>query len=355
MSQVVMVVSGFPRISETFALNELLALEARGALAAVFATKPGDPGPTQPDCARLSGRVDVLPDGNVECQAAALVHRLGGRKVSAIHGYFAHEPAEVARRAAETLGVPYGFSVHARDARKVAPEALAERARAAACVVACNTDVARELDRSGATVHLMPHGVDTVRFRPGPFPPEPVRLLAVGRLVEKKGFHVLVDAAARLRFPFHLRIVGDGPECDRLSEAVAAAGLGDRVTLAGARTHVELPGEYAASHVVVTPSMEDRTGDRDGLPNVILEAMACGRPVVASHVGAIASAVAPGETGVLVPPGDVVALASALEELAARPALREALGRNARAKIGRDYDGEQCAGRLHDLFEVVYA
>src|SRR2546426_4984108 len=113
--QIVVVTSGFPRRSETFVMNELLALEARGALAVIFATKPGETGRLHPGCARLLARVEVLPAGNPDAQAARLVARLGGRPVAAVHGYFAHRPAAVAARAAQRLGVPYGFSAHARD------------------------------------------------------------------------------------------------------------------------------------------------------------------------------------------------------------------------------------------------
>jgi glycosyltransferase involved in cell wall biosynthesis len=353
---VAMIVSGFPRRSETFALNELLALEERGALAGVFATKPGEGGVPQPGCERLLGRVQILPQGSPAEQAAAVAESLAGMQVGGVHGYFAHAPAEVAARAAARLGVPYGFSVHARDARKVAPDELALRAREAACVIACNADVAETLRRTGAPVQLIPHGVDLKRFRPRLVPPsEPLRLLAVGRLVEKKGFHYLVAAAARLRFPFSLRIVGEGPEREMLSALIAAHGLGERVTLCGAKTHEELPGEYAEAHAVVAPSIRDRTGDRDGLPNVVLEAMASGRPVLASRIGAIESAVKHRETGILVPPGDVAALAFALELLAREPALREELGRNARARVERDYEVGRCTERLCRLLEKVYA
>jgi len=240
--QIVIVTSGFPRRSETFVMNELLALEARGALAVIFATKPGETGRLHPGCARLLARVEVLPAGNPDAQAARLVARLGGRPVAAVHGYFAHRPAAVAARAAQRLGVPYGFSAHARDVRKVGPVVLAARAREAACVVACNGDVAASLARTGAAVRLVPHGVDLRRFRPRPWPHgDSLRLLAVGRMVEKKGFEVLVEAAAELTVPFHLRIVGEGPRRAHLGAVVAAAGLADRVTLHGPATHAELP------------------------------------------------------------------------------------------------------------------
>jgi glycosyltransferase involved in cell wall biosynthesis len=242
--RLVVVTSGFPRCSETFALGELLALEERGALAAIFATKPGDGSIPQPGCERLMNRVRILPEGTPARQAAMLVDSLKGQTVSGIHGYFAHIPAEVARASAQLLGARYGFSAHARDARKVAKDELAERAHNAACVIACNSDVAREISRSGAGVQLIPHGVDLGRFQPRPQPPdEPLRLLAVGRLVEKKGFDVLIAAASRLSFPFRLRIIGEGPERTHLERLIAAARLEEQVTLCGAKTHAELPEE----------------------------------------------------------------------------------------------------------------
>jgi glycosyltransferase involved in cell wall biosynthesis len=354
--RLVMLMSGFPRRSETFALNELIALDRAGCLEAVFATKPGEPGPPQPGAEQLMQKVRVLAPGSPAEQADEVVERLNGTPVTAVHGYFAHLPTEVAAKAARRLGVPYGFSVHAVDARKVSRSGLAERARAAACVIACNPDVAGDLERAGAPVQLIPHGVDLARFRPTPAPPaEVLTILAVGRLVPKKGFPVLIEAAARLLAPFRLRIVGEGPERPEIEAAIAAHGLGDRVELAGPRTHDDLPAEFAAAHIVVVPSITDATGDRDGLPNVVLEAMSSGRPVVASDVGAVASAVVDGRTGVLVPPGDAEALAGALEFLADQPDVRERLGREARARVEADYELHSCTARLRAFLETVYA
>jgi glycosyltransferase involved in cell wall biosynthesis len=354
--RLVMLMSGFPRRSETFALNELLALDRAGCLEAVFATKPGDPGPPHPGAERLMQKVRYLAPGTSAQQAAEVVKALDGSPVTAVHGYFAHLPTEVAAKAARRLGVPYGFSVHAIDARKVVRSELADRARDAACVVACNPDVAGDLRRAGAPVHLIPHGVDLDRFRPTPAPNgEVLSLLAVGRLVPKKGFPVLVEAASRLLAPFCLRIVGDGPGRAALERRVADAGLSDRVTLVGPRTHDDLPAEYAAADVVVVPSVTDATGDRDGLPNVVLEAMSSGRPVIASDVGAVGSAVVDGRTGVLVPPGDAGALTGAIEFLADQPRWRARLGREARARAERDFELHSCTTRLRHFLETVYA
>lgn len=354
--RVAVVMSGFPRRSETFAVNELRALADRGLLAGIFATKPGDEGAVQPDCLPLLKFVDVLPGGTAEGQGDALATRLARRGVTGLHAYFAHAPAEVAEHAARRLAVPFGFSVHARDARKVSRAALAARAARAACVIACNDDVAGDLRAAGAASRLVPHGVDLTRFRPtmrigdGVF-----QLLAVGRLVEKKGFDVLIDAVTVLDLPWRLRIVGDGPEQGRLEQHVEAAGLRSRVTFVGACTHRELPREYASADAVVVPSVVDATGDRDGLPNVVLEAMASGRPVVGTRVGAIAAVLKDGETGLLIDPGCATALSAALRRLAADPAIRHAMGERASAAVTRDYDLTRCGDEFARAIEAAYA
>jgi glycosyltransferase involved in cell wall biosynthesis len=294
-------------------------------------------------------------------QAAELSQHLNGRSIAGIHAYFAHLPATIAAHAARQLDVPFGFSVHARDARKVTPDELEQRVSAAACVVACNEDVAEELEQNGAAVHLIPHGVDTRRFRPQPQPQlqpppatSPLRLLAVGRLVEKKGFDLLIQAVARLSLPFELRIVGDGPLRPALEIAIRRAGLAGCIQLCGGATHADLPQEYANAHVVVVPSIVDSIGDRDGLPNVVLEAMACGRPVVASNVGAICSAVSNGITGLLAPPGEAAALTRALTWLAHHPVEQQRMGRNGRLRVEREFELGRCSERFCRLLERAY-
>jgi glycosyltransferase involved in cell wall biosynthesis len=355
-SGIVMILSGFPRHSETFAANEILGLEQRGALAAIFATKPGEPLAVQPSGRMLSGRVSILSGTSASEQAEEIIRRLAGTNVNGVHGYFAHFPAEVAEQVAARMAIPFSFSIHARDARKLDRHLLAARARQAACVVACNRDVAGELNGSGARVIVVPHGVDLERFHPAPFPDTQVlHILAVGRLVEKKGFHVLVEAAARLRIPFRMTIAGEGPEQRRLEDLVRRHGLGPRLQLCGATTHDDLPALYGSAHLLAAPSIVDRTGDRDGLPNVVLEALASGRPVIGSTAGAISSAVVPDETGLLVPPNDAASLAAAIEELGRDPATLRRLGENARQRVERDYDMQRCTDHFYHLLRTVYA
>ena len=354
--KIVMLLSGFPRRSETFALNEVWALEQHGALAAIFATKAGEPVAAQPAGKALLGRVHVLMEADGARQAEEVIKHLQGTPVAGIHGYFAHVPAEIAERVAAQMGTRFGFSIHARDARKVAPEVLFARARKAACVIACNHDVADELRNSGAKVHLAPHGVDLERFAPRPFPHGGApRLLAVGRLVEKKGFHVLIAAAARLRTPFQLDIVGEGPEERRLTELIRSHGLESKIRLCGPKTHDDLPEAYGCAHVLVAPSIIDQTGDRDGLPNVVLEALACGRPVIASDVAALGRAVIHQQTGLLAAPGNVESLAAAIELLVNQRPMLETMGMRARALVEDEYDVRRCTEHFHDLLRSAYA
>ena len=354
--QVAVVVSGFPRRSETFAINELLALEDRGMLAGIFATKPGDGGPHQPGIERLVPKLEILPDRSPREQGHYLAERLGRQRLSGIHAYFAHTPAEVAEYATRRLSLPFGFSVHARDARKVDPSTLGGRAGRAACVVACNPDVAGVLARAGARAHMVPHGVDLGRFAVTDEPSTPpIRLLAVGRLVEKKGFDVLIDALSHMDDAVTLRVVGDGPARADLVSRVAGLRLESRVTFAGVCTHAELPREYAMANVVVVPSVVDSTGDRDGLPNVLLEAMASGRAVVGTRVGAIAAAIEEGRNGLLVEPGSPAELARAISSLAVSKEWRASMGYRGRHVVEREYDLGDCTKCFADLLGGAYA
>ena len=303
-ARLAVVMSGFPRTSETLAVGELVALSRAGMLARLYATKPGDGAVPQPGVDELLPLLRVLPDGDAAEQAAALVTDLGDLTVDGVHGYFAHQPAEVAARAASALGVGFSFSVHALDARKVSAPELARRAAAAVGVVACNADVAQHVDVHGARVRRLAHGVDLRRFVPSPGSngDDRLRVLAVGRLVEKKGFGTLVAAAARLRGPVTVRIIGAGVERTAIERSIRHHHVHRCVQVVGPRSHQHLPEDYAWADVVAVPSVVDSNGDRDGLPNVALEAMACGRPLVVSDVSALGPTVRAAGSGLVVRP-----------------------------------------------------
>ncbi len=329
-------------------------------LAAVFATKRGDVADRHPAVAALDDHVHYLGAGTAEQQAVEVVGILGrlqvaGVQVDGVHGYFAHQPAAVARAAAALLGVPFGFSVHAKDPSKVEPAELADRARAAACIVACNWQVAEQLDAVGADPILVPHGVDLTSFAPQlRLGGGRVELLAVGRLVAKKGFDVLIDAVRLLDFDWRLRIIGDGPLLQSLQQAARDTAVADRIEFLGARTHAELPSLYHGTDIVAVPSVIDAEGDRDGLPNVVLEAMACGLAIVGSDVAAIPTAIEHRVTGLLVEPGDAHGLANALNEFAKDADLRAALGINARSRAESRFGLQACTDRFLSILAAAY-
>jgi glycosyltransferase involved in cell wall biosynthesis len=242
------------------------------------------------------------------------------------------------------------------------PRKLARRTLSvAAAVTTVSDDLRRRVEQLGAnpattaTVHL---GIDTALFAPHP-PDASVRarlgaasgdilVLAVGRLIEVKGFRYLIDAVSGLD-GVHLAVVGDGDlraELERLAQGAAAP-----VSFVGNLDHSFVSDAFAAADVVAIPSIVTARGNVDGLPTTLLEALATGRPVVASAVGGIPEVVADGSNGILVAPGDVGALAAALAELRDDDALRDRLGREARRRAVNELDWNETA----KAFEQAYA
>jgi glycosyltransferase involved in cell wall biosynthesis len=178
-------------------------------------------------------------------------------------------------------------------------------------------------------------------------------VLAVGRLVEKKGFSTLVAAAARLRGPVTVRIIGFGVEQRALERSIARHGVGQWVRLEGPTSHQHLADDYAWADLVAVPSVVDSNGDRDGLPNVALEAMACGRPLVVSDVSALGPTVRAAGSGLVVPSGDSEALAAALDTMRA-PELRANLAVAGRRHVEDRYDLATCAGRFVEHLATLH-
>jgi glycosyltransferase involved in cell wall biosynthesis len=234
-----------------------------------------------------------------------------------LHAHFLGIPALVAYCLSRELGIPYSLTAHAHDIYvDGCPECVI---RNAVFRTTCTLSNQRYLSARypDSPFELVRHGIDAAQYsgprssyRDGIF-----RILAIGRLVEKKGFEHLIDACALLRgggVPFSCTLVGKGHLETSLREKIAQLGLEDTVSLVPFRPHAELRTYYLRSDVLVAPSVVATDGDRDGLPNVILEAMASGLPVIASDAGSIPEAVRDTQTGLLVPQGDARALANAL-------------------------------------------
>lgn len=387
----------YPRFSETFVVSEILAREAAGERVVIFSLRPPSDPRFHPELARVAAPViqiprahsarslwasvqeaaadpacaaglpDALPQlaraGHDDAQQALDLARLAAEHgVRHLHAHFGSVATTVARLAARVLGRPYSFTAHAKDIfhESVEDADLQAKLQDAHHVVTISEYNRQHLQRrfpAAATtrLHLVRNGLELARF-PWNAPGElasPPRLLAVGRLVEKKGFGLLLEALARLRhegFDATCDIVGEGPLRPALESAITELGLDDRARLLGARTQEELQSLLRGADVLVGPFVIAADGNADGLPTVLLEAMACGTPVVAADVTAVGEVVRDRETGRLVPSGDVPALAVAVREsLECSAAERERRSRAARDLIERDYDSTRQARTLRAL------
>lgn len=293
---------------------------------------------------------------------ARALERGGG--CSQVHAHFALAQTEVAMAISSLLGVPFSFTAHARDIYAT-PSALPEKMRAARVVVTCtayNATYLRSLcpDLPPGHVQLVHHGVEAegaARNRATRSADRTIapRILAAGRLVEKKGFDTLIRACRLLvdrGLRFECRIFGDGPLESALRQLVAAESLAQVVELPGWAAADTLREQMDQAAVFTMPSRVSRGGDRDGIPNVVLEAMAAGVPVVATAVSGLPEAVVDGTTGWLVEPDDPVALADALQRVLADPEKARAFGAAARARIAEEFTLDVASARLAGLFGI---
>ncbi|HLZ24961.1 MAG TPA: glycosyltransferase [Ktedonobacterales bacterium] len=392
----------YPRLSETFILHEMLALEELGLRLRVYSMMDPHERTTHPDVRRLQAVVTYLPGVTVRtigrfagahlCLArrdphryllalrralsrhdplAGLRHFLRGgwlaieleqRGIRHLHAHFAHGPAATAHFAHLLTDLSFSFTGHAKDIYTTPPERIAERIRDAQFVVTCTSHnvefLARLVDSATAPrIHCIYHGVDLRRFQPGPHPVSDVpMILAVGRLVEKKGLSYLIDACALLRdrgMLFRCHIVGSGPLKTALRDQIAARGLRDAVQLVDACTQEQLVEVYRAATVVTLPCVVLENGDRDGIPNVLVEAMSMGIPVISTRISGIPELIADGENGLLVPPRDAAALADALAGVLADAGLRRRLGDAAHDTVMERFNLHHNARRLETLYGDV--
>jgi glycosyltransferase involved in cell wall biosynthesis len=285
-------------------------------------------------------------------------------EIGHIHAHYAHGTTTVAWLAGKITGLPFSFTAHAKDIYDdtLNPGGLLRRKLLAAeFAVTCTEANAEHLRAIApeATIHRVYHGLvdDVQRFVEG----EParverngrLRVLGVGRLVPKKGFDVLVEACAELDrrgVPFEARIVGpDGAHGDEVRRLIAEHGLADRVALPGRMDQDALCEEYVRADALCQPSRLLEK-DRDGIPNVLVEAMACGVPVVATAVSGIPELVHHDLNGLLIDPDDPVALADALQRLHDDRELAARLARAGEATVQERFDGDRLAHDLVDLF-----
>src|SRR5438067_2343874 len=305
-------------------------------------------------------------------QAIALADRLIGEpEVRHLHAHFCHGATTVAWLAATITGLPFSFTAHAKDlyCSALNPAGLLRRKRAAArCAVTCTDTNRRYLNQfAGATpVYCVYHGPNAEfpeLLRREVAPPQErggdLHVLGVGRLVHKKGFDVLVDACAQLAargIPATATIVGEAGDLSAdLERRIRAHRLEGRIRLAGPMDQAALYREYRNASVFCLPCRVRDDGDRDGIPNVLLEAMASGVPVVTTPVSGIPELVTDGRSGLLVPPNDSGAIADALLRVHRSPGLARRLAAEGGAIVRDRFDGDRLAGELVAIFAKAVA
>lgn len=397
------VVRSWPRLSQTFILNEVLALERRGLPLQVFALVHSGEEIVQPEVADVQAPVAFLDDvrgqprrkrllthldvlraapvryartllyalrkpglargysessvlgcfrSAVHVTAAILSMRRAGHQVRHVHGHFAHDPALVAMLTARLSGTTYSFTGHARDLVQIPTSSLTARAKDATVLVTCcqanagyiSSVVPSKLRPRVLVVH---HGIEVDRFRPAQHAHETgangrtPTILSVGRLVDKKGYDDLLMALALVKASgaaFRCRIYGDGPRRDDLIRRREILGLADRVEFLGTTSRERIIRALGDADVFALTPRVTEDGDRDGIPNVLVEAMACGLPVVTSAAGGIPELVQNQLNGIVVEPGDHSAIMTGLRTLLDDRMLARRLGASARRTVEREHN-----------------
>jgi glycosyltransferase involved in cell wall biosynthesis len=401
------VVKRYPRYSETFIVREILAHEQAGLTIDIFSLRPPNDSHFQDLIARVRGSVSylfqpserilreslssetmttaqfwkALAEGNrllpglwsevsksaIEesryiYQAIQLASEARLRGISHLHAPFGSEPATVARLAARFAGIPYSMTLRAKDIfhESVDSADLKKKLRDASTVITISDyhlAYLREMFGPRARhIHRVYNGLDLDEFPYRSPANRPRCILAIGRLVEKKGFADLIEACAILKdrgVDFACRIVGHGVLRDELLTLIHRLGLGSRVEIVGPRPQTEVIEEIQGAAILAAPCIVAPDGDRDGLPNVIQEALALGTPVVSTDVTGIPEVVRDQETGIQVPQHDPLALADALERLLGDAKLRVRLASQARRFMEREFDIHKTTARRRALFRAT--
>jgi colanic acid/amylovoran biosynthesis glycosyltransferase len=398
--RIAFVVSRFPKITETFILYEILALERLGIQAEMFALMRERQPIAHPEAVAMLERVHFAPfisravlrsnwrmlrrrpRAYLRTLAEVLRGTWGSRRfflaalavfpkavhfaeqmrilrIDHVHAHFATHPTVVAFIVSRLAGLPFSFTAHGSDLH-VDTRMIDRKLASASFAVTCSqfnkrTMVEASTPRLAKRIHVVFNGVDLDVFkpterRPGRLVP---RIICVASFEEVKGHRFLLQACRLLLdrgVQFELDLVGDGPRRRQIERQVAEARLERHVTFHGARTREEVARLLGEADIKVLASYPAPDGKREGMPTVLIEAMAAELPVVSTKLTGIPELVESGTTGILVTPADSAALADALERLCQDEQLRLQMGRAGRLRVERDFDRQRNALLLADLF-----
>jgi len=403
------VLKGYPRLSETFIAQEILALEKLGLDIRLFSLRQPTDSRQHPIHDEIAAPVTYLPEylhrepgrlGSAWRRARRLpgykdalriwwrdlrrdrtrnrIRRFGQAMVLAaemppgavrLHAHFLHTPSSVTRYAAIMTGLPWSAAAHAKDIWTIPEWEKREKLTDLDWLVACTRYACahlRDLAPCPDKVGLVYHGLDLQRFCPtesavsrrdGSDPAEPVRLLSVGRAVEKKGFRVLIEALASLPETLHWRwtLIGAGPQLVDLRRLAAQRGIAERIDWRGAQDQQAVLSAYRTSDLFVLPCLVGEDGDRDGLPNVLMEAQSQGLCCLSTSTAGIPELIEHSKTGFLVEPDDADTLKRALSNLIADPERRRKFGAGGSERIRAGFDAAVTVRALYDRFAACRA
>lgn len=405
-AKIVVILKGYPRLSETFIAQELLGLEKAGfELALISMRKPTDK-KQHPVHREIRASVRYLPEYlhqeplRVLRSLVMAARRPGFRRACSVfladlrrdrtrnrlrrfgqaavlaaewpdggawlHAHFIHTPASVARYASLLTGIAWSCSAHAKDIWVSSDWELSEKLAAMRWAVTCTQAGFKQLQRLGgerSNVHLSYHGLDLTRFGPflgtrsvanGSDPQNPVKILSVGRAVEKKGFDVLLQALYLLPRDLNWRLdhVGGGEKVKSLMNLAKKLGLEDRITWNGALDQEEVLRHYRRADIFALACRIAANGDRDGLPNVLVEASSQGLMCLSTHISGVPELLEDGRNGMVIEAENPEAFALGLEKAIRDPALRQRLGKAAETRVRRDFDFHTSIGQLKTLFDA---
>lgn len=400
------ILKGYPRISETFISNEILLLEKLGFTLRLFPMRHPRESFSHPSVKEISARIDYLPTElqldfcrlwstncflaakhpkrflralryirqgeNPSNSLATLKHLLQGGylcnhflldgSVDHLHGHFAHSPTSVTLFASILSGLPFSFTAHAKDIYTSKPAKLRRKIDRAQFVVTCTGHNKEYLEKLAPnnSIERIYHGIDLSLFNGNhtnaPLRP-PYKILTVARMTAKKGLPTIYKGLALLKergLPFHHTLIGEGDDRPEIEDLISSLNLESHCSLMGTRTHDEVLRQFRMSNLFVLGCEIAKNGDRDGIPNVLVESLAMGVPAIATTVSAIPEILLNRQTGITVAPKSPKEIFYAMEEMLTDHNLRNHVIKHGQTYVRENFDNSLWIHRLAKLFQHQY-